>query len=58
MCRGERDGKCTGGFSTLGVEGGVNVRVDNTGEGGGDGEMAPCGRVGVRVGDVGVTICF
>ena len=58
MWRGKREGKCAGGFSTSGVEGGVNVGVDDTGEGRGDGEMASCDRVGVGVGDDGVSICF
>ena len=47
MWRGKRDGKCTGGFSISGVEGGVNVGVDDAGEGGGDSMEASHGGVGV-----------
>ena len=58
LWRGKREGKCAGGFSVLGVEGGVNVRVDDIGEGRGDSEVASHGGVGMGEGADEVSICF
>ena len=51
-------GKCIGGFSavSVGVDGGVKVRVDGTGECGG-GKGPSCGGVVVGGGGEGVSVC-
>lgn len=58
LWRGEREGKCAGGFSVSGVKGGVNVAVDDVGEGRGDGEVASHGGVGMGEGANEVSVCF